>query len=60
MTLRAALRTDFQSAPLQMTFLVVSSIVSRILVAGLVYLLDETVVSIFKLVVCQITFQFEL
>ena len=43
---------------MQINFLVVSSIVPQILVAGLVHLLAETVVNIFGLVVRQLMFQF--
>ena len=48
----------FQANPLQMKFLVVSSVVPLIVVAGLVHLVTETVVDVVGLVVCQLLFNF--
>ena len=48
----------FQANPLQMKFLVVSSVVPLIFVAGLVHLVTETVVDVVGLVVCQLLFNF--
>ena len=57
-TLRAVLLKGFQAAPLQIKFLVVSSMVSQIFVVGLVNLVDETVVNVVELVLRQLLFQF--
>ena len=46
MTLRAELLKEFYAAFLRMKFLVVSSMVLLILLAGLVHLADETVVDL--------------
>ena len=43
---------------MQINFLVVSSIVPQILVAGMVHLLAATVLNLVGLVVCQLLFQF--
>ena len=43
---------DFEETPLQIKFLVVSFIFPRILVAGMVQLVAETVVDLAGLVVC--------
>ena len=57
-TLRAVLLKGFQAAPLQIKFLVVSSMVPQIFVVGLVNLVAETVVNVVELVLCQLLFQF--
>ena len=41
-----------------MKFLVVSSIVPQILIAGMVHLVDEMVVNLVGLVLCQLLFNF--
>ena len=58
MTLRAVMLTYSRTAPLRMTFLVVSSIVPLILVAGLVRLVAETFLSLVESVVRQLLFHF--
>ena len=58
MTLRAALLMGFQAAYLCMTFLVVNSMVPRILVVDLMHLVAETVVNLVKLVVYQLLLYF--
>ena len=47
MVLGEVLLTDFQAAPLWITFLVLSSMVPQILVAGLLRLVFEMVVRLF-------------
>ena len=58
MTPRAELLKYFQVDPMWMTFMVVRSMVTPILLEGLVHLVAETVVNIFELVVHQLLFQF--
>ena len=58
MTPRAELLKYFQVDPMWMTFMVVRSMVTPILLEGLVHLVAETVVNIFELVVRQLLFQF--
>ena len=58
MVLGAVLLTDFQAAPLWMKFMIVSSMVPQILVAGMLRLVAEMVVSLVGLVVHQLLFQF--
>ena len=58
MTLWAALTKYFQVVPLRITFLVVNSMVPRILVADLMRLVAETVVNIVELVLHRLIFWF--
>ena len=58
MTMREALLMDFQEAPPRVTFLIVSSMVPRILVAGMLHLTAETAVNHIELVVNRLLFHF--
>ena len=58
MTLQSALITYFQESPLQMTFLVVNSMVPLILVEDMVILVSEMIVNLVELLVHQLLIYF--